>query len=152
MKITVDKKTNKFTRHTGNKAIVYVDSNLLDKLDVDLYYPYVLDLKVQSSAWNTVKNKATKLIGNEISKFLDEKYKVRYSKSAGCKCGCSPGYIIERDNNVPFDKLSPALNFGEMWLDISSSEEELQDFENEYYEKFKLEVMKEALMTPVETH
>jgi hypothetical protein len=145
MQITKIKDIKEYTRNMGVKGIVYINSNLLSVLDNELFFPYVIDLKVKSKAWKSIKNKALGMIGNAIKNQMHESYTVKYNEKAGCNCGCSPGFVVKRDVKVSYKDLSPSLDFTEMWIDADFSEDEMNDFRNNNYSKFKHQVMGECL-------
>lgn len=62
---------------------------------------------------------------------LDEGVKVNWSRTAGCPCGCSPGFIVDRhlrtptdapcDIHVTIEGVVPPCNIGKEWLIISDA-------------------------------
>lgn len=130
--------------YSGNKTIVYVDSNLLDTVDKDIFDKYVSNLRVKSRAWPALIRKVTAAIAPAIKEHLNGDYKVTYSRKAGCKCGCSPGFIVTRHGSYT----QPILVYKEMFVDVVHTEEEIESFREANYDKAIYILKNEALLTP----
>jgi hypothetical protein len=130
--------------YSGNKTIVYVDSNLMDTVDKDIFNKYVSALRVKSVAWASLIRKVNAVIAPAIKEHLKGDYKVRYSRKAGCKCGCSPGFIVTRHGSYT----QPILVYKEMFVDVVHTEEEIESFREANYDKAIYILKNEALLTP----
>lgn len=142
MTITTTHKKTKYNSTLGNKMLIYFDCNLADVLDKEVFYPYVMDLKVKSKAWPNLFNKMIKKLIAPLNELLKGNYKIKYSRKAGCKCGCSPAIVVERG----YDLKNPYLEFNESWMSFEFSEEEIQDFRSLHFTKTFKALAKEAAL------
>lgn len=66
-------------------------------------------------AWDAYNRAEVKAMRVKVLNWLDaagyERVKVRFSRKAGCGCGCSPGFIADR-------QLRPGLGYGEVITDV----------------------------------
>jgi hypothetical protein len=95
-----------------SRAVVYVESNVVKLVDELFNKHEVYSLPSKSRAWSTLGNKATRQVSAELKDFFKAK-EVKFSRKAGCSCGCSPGYIVMD---------SPDLYRKEAWVNITSDD------------------------------
>ena len=79
---------------------VYSNSNLSDRLD-KWFTDNIFMLDFKCKTWNKLRNIVTKIESKSILEGLDmtsnKDASVKYSRKAGCSCGCSPGYVIKNE-------------------------------------------------------
>ena len=56
-------------------------------------------LNFKCKTWKKVKRKISDIHRPFLMDELDAD-KIRYSRKAGCQCGCSPGYVVESSNYI----------------------------------------------------
>lgn len=87
--VTVRPKTNQFVAGNPVKARLYVGGEIANQKEDELgYFAWI--------AW------AKEYYGTAASKMLNKELELKYSRKAGCSCGCSPGFII-LNHDIPFD-------------------------------------------------
>ena len=85
------------TDHKSPHLRIYLNNNILTDL-VDKWFGEqdILSMKVRSKAWNKVKRTAFRRIEKQIATYFHIPEKaVRWSQKCGCRCGCSPGYLVK---------------------------------------------------------
>ena len=124
----------RFSARHGNKTIVYVDDELtrmVDKEFFDKYEIYALPFKCKT--WKQICKSVNKLVIDALQSLFGSNYKINYSRKAGCNCGCSPGYIVQRHGTYE----QPWLEYQSIWANVSVSQEELQSFRSKWAERFE---------------
>jgi hypothetical protein len=139
-------KEGRWHHYHGNKAVVYVDERLSDQIDKDLF-DRIIPLNFKSKAWSWICKKANNFILNAVKQVFPENYDIKYSTKAGCQCGCSPGYIVKRHG----DYKQPFLTHNSVWVDVDITDQEIENFKHETYERFETmledEIAENALQT-----
>lgn len=87
--ITVRWKTNMFVGGKPVKSRLYVNGPLVRKKAEELTFH-------KQIAW------AKDYFLPTLRKILNRDVNIKFSRKAGCGCGCSPGFIID-DSSFPFD-------------------------------------------------
>ena len=122
----------------GN-SIVYVESKL-DKV-VDAWYDKheIYNLPFKCKTWGKVKTLASKEHTKALKELFPDAHSIKFSSKAGCRCGCSPGYIVKHEPNTY------GRNF---WVDMLVTPEEvtaLSEVVNS--EKFEATLKNEIALT-----
>lgn len=96
-------------KNNRTKVTVYTYENpsIIKMLD-EWFENNIRGLKYKSSVWSRLGSKVTNMIGKEIAQLLklSDDYSVTWSRTAGCSCGCSPGWIVKQNGkNVHSIKL-----------------------------------------------
>jgi hypothetical protein len=102
----------------GSKSIVYVKSPLDDTADRFATTHGVYHLPFKSKVWSRICRQANKANLEAIRPLFPQAESLKFSAKAGCRCGCSPGFIMKH-------KVGPQQNF---WVDIEVYESELEAF------------------------
>lgn len=101
-------------RRNQDRAIIYVKSNA-DAIASKFYDDNkIYSLPFKSNAWKAVMRASTALTAPAIEYgggFLDRGRKPKFSNTAGCSCGCSPGYIVR-------NLYGHVLSGYNVWMDI----------------------------------
>lgn len=75
----------------GRKSRAYVNGSLVREKEKELGYR-------KSITW------AKEYFKPVLSRILlKDDIQMKFSRTAGCQCGCSPGFIIETSDDIPFD-------------------------------------------------
>jgi hypothetical protein len=111
--ITQTRETGHALRNKSGRSIVYVESNLNDIADKFAMANGIYELPFKSKTWNKVCRQVNKTLSTELKKLFPEALNITFSAKAGCKCGCSPGYIMKHEPN------QRGKNF---WVTIEASE------------------------------
>jgi len=127
MKATVN--TTQVT-HNQRKTVIYIDNSPLNEV-ADKFaaengiYPARFKSKVWSKIKRMVNTAHIPLIKSCIPDALKEKFvdnvgefTISFSDTAGCSCGCSPGYVMRRNSNVCYN----------IWVTVEASEKEVSEF------------------------
>jgi hypothetical protein len=101
----------------GN-SIVYVESQLDAVVDAWYNKHEVYNLSFKCKTWGKVKTLATKEHTKALKELFPDAHSIKFSSKAGCRCGCSPGYIIKHEPNTY------GRNF---WVDMLVTPEETEE-------------------------
>lgn len=113
--ITTTREVNRTGRSKMGRSLIYVKSPLDDLADKFACNYGVYGLPFKSKTWDKVCRQVTKIHVVELKKLFPEALEIKFSRTAGCRCGCSPGYIMKHEPN------QWGKNF---WVDIEASEVE----------------------------
>ena len=118
-------KADRTSRTSGRNSRVFVNtpesSTSVEQLADDWFSKckiWMLDYKCKT--WASVVRKSNSVLYSTLREKFDAT-KVRYSRNAGCSCGCSPGFIVEEAKHE-------GRRFTYAHCDITSSEEEANSF------------------------
>ena len=118
------------------KVFVGVNNTYIDKIINEWYDNNIYSLKFKCKTWSWLISHRNKVIAAHIHDLLnlDETKKVKFSYYAGCRCGCSPGFLIKEGNrNVRDVKVNNEI-YNNVWVEIPTEQ---------YTDKFK-ELIKRA--------
>ena len=73
----------------------YVESNLGDLPDAWFARHDLWSVKFPSKTWKRILRRVNRTINRTILDNEPTVTKCSYSRKAGCRCGCSPGYIVK---------------------------------------------------------
>jgi hypothetical protein len=120
MKVTLTKTSPiSSRRNRPGRSIVYVQSPL-DKIADDFAIEYgVFRLPFKSRTWSSICNEISKITALALKDLFAGSISIKFSYKAGCRCGCSPGYIVK------YDSSRDGLNH---WVDVDLSSEEMKQF------------------------
>ena len=122
-------------RNQFGSSIVYVESPLDSVVDQWFDKHGVYSLPFKCKTWNKVKSLATKVNIKVLKELFPEALNIRFSRTAGCRCGCSQGYIIKHEPN------QRGRNF---WVNVQAEPEEVKEFSEEVFdEKYVVALEKE---------
>jgi hypothetical protein len=118
MKATISqtREVNRTGRSKMGRSIIYVESPLYKVADKFASDHNVFGLPFKSKTWGKVCQQVTKTHIVELKKLFPGALEIKFSQTAGCRCGCSPGYIMKHEAN------QYGKNF---WVDIEASEVEI---------------------------
>jgi len=119
--ITQTREVNKSGRSKMGRSIIYVESPLDAIADKFASDHGVFGLPFKSKTWGKVCLQVNKTHIVELKKLFPEALEIKFSKTAGCKCGCSQGYIMKHEPN------QWGKNF---WVDIEASDIEIAQVHN----------------------
>ena len=98
------------------RSVAYVDSNATDCIDKFFEEKKIYSLDFKCKTWTKMGTAAHKINVAALKTIFGESAEIRYSRKAGCSCGCSPGYIV---NKIPATQQE--LRGKDVWIDIKSS-------------------------------
>jgi len=112
--------TTKCSDRLQSRSIIYIGKSPLDNV-VDKWFTdnEIIDLSFKCKTWSNVARLATKATSPLLKQLFPEALSITFSRKAGCKCGCSPGYIMKHEPN------QYGRNF---WVDIEGTPEEIEQF------------------------
>jgi hypothetical protein len=107
-------------RYTNRDLVVYIDDTELHKIaDAWFNRNNLYQLNVKSKAWNTIIKYLNSVLEPRIAQhFKVPKASCKYKRTAGCRCGCSPGFIVK---NVPYE-----LQRHNAWANVPVAPVEIQ--------------------------
>lgn len=106
-------------RRNAGRSIVYIESPFDKVADRWFTANRVMNLSFKCKTWNKISRMATKAALSSLKELFPEALKITFSAKAGCRCGCSPGYIMKHQPN----------QYGRtFWVDIEASESEIESF------------------------
>ena len=95
MKVKVNSTHHDMERRSSH-LIVYLEDNSLTKL-ADKWFTEnnIVQMKCKSKAWAAIGKLLHGMISMAIHIKIDGGESCTFSHRAGCRCGCSPGYVIK---------------------------------------------------------
>jgi len=111
-------------RRSADRFIVYRESSAAQVADKFFDDHEIFSLKFKCKAWNKVCRTAEAADISAIVPALCERFKltpadmeIRFSRTAGCKCGCSPGFVGK------LSKFVPGLSGKNVWMRLAPSDD-----------------------------
>lgn len=83
------------TRFMPDGCIVYADSNATKIVDEFFHDNKIYALPFKCRTWSKVSGEGTKLTIAALREIFGPYVDIKWSRTAGCSCGCSPGYRIK---------------------------------------------------------
>ena len=117
--ITQTRSISNPSRNKSGRSIVYVESPLNKVADDFASKHGIFGLRFKCKTWDKVCRQVNKTHVVELKKLFPEALSIKFSSTAGCRCGCSPGFIMKHEPN------QVGKNF---WVDLEASEAELALF------------------------
>ena len=106
-------------RRPAGRSIVYIESPLDRVADRWFNAKRIGNLSFKCKTWSKVSRMATRAALSSLKELFPEALKLTFSAKAGCRCGCSPGYIMKHPSN----------QYGKtFWVDLEASESEIELF------------------------
>jgi hypothetical protein len=106
-------------RRNAGRSIIYIESPLDKVADRWFTANEIMCVPFKCKTWKKISRMATKTTLASLKELFPEALRITFSAKAGCRCGCSPGYIMKH----------PANQFGRtFWVDIEASESEIERF------------------------
>jgi hypothetical protein len=84
------------TRFIENGFNVFTASSVGNVADEWFNANEVYGLKFKSKTWSNVKRLAAKTDIAALHAMFGPACEIKYSRTAGCSCGCSPGYTVRK--------------------------------------------------------
>jgi len=110
--------TKSRTRNNNvGRSIVYVESPLNDIADKFASEHGIYHLQFKSKTWTKICREVSKATALTLEKLFPHAESIKFSAKAGCKCGCSPGYVVKH-NEINTDH----------WVNITATEDEKETF------------------------
>lgn len=107
VKITVKSrpKDRQYTAHGPVKTRVYVWFDKGSEFKKRFQWKFEDSHELVNKIFRAKHNWQKKYVVEPLIKSLefDKDAKVSFSSTAGCSCGCSPGFIVKSKNQPPFD-------------------------------------------------
>lgn len=116
-------------------ARVYVDSSAGKAVDKFFSENKIAALKFKCSTWNAVKRKAVESDVADMKTIFGEDAEIRWSRTAGCSCACSPGYVVE-------GKIKPEFRNSDVWVEIKTSTAHITKLFPDFKKKLAAEIAK----------
>ena len=134
IKVTTHK-TRSFREKRINGARAYVNSSVGKVVDNFFNDNEIYALKFKCSTWNALKRKAVESDIADLKTIFGEDSEIRWSKTAGCSCGCSPGYVVD-------GKIDGKYRNSDVWIDIDSCTAHLVKLLPDFMKKLTAEIAK----------
>ena len=109
--------TRRTTKHS-HRSVIYIESPLNDIADEFATKHGVFGLSFKSKTWSKVCRATNKRHVEVLRKVFPDAINIQFSNTAGCACGCSPGFIMTH---------APALK-SNYWVGMVASAEEREAF------------------------
>lgn len=117
--ITQTRKPHRSDRRSAGRSIIYVESPLDNVADRWFEGNKIRELSFKCKTWSKVSRMTTKPTAVALKELFPEALSITFSSKAGCKCGCSPGYIMKH----------PANQYGNnFWVKVEASDSEIETF------------------------
>lgn len=107
-------------------ARAFVSSNTSKAIDPFFEKHKIYGLNFKCATWSSLRNRAAKLDIAELQTVFGPKAQIRWSRTAGCSCGCSPGYVITGD--IPSEYRNMNV-FADIKTDVSTLKSEMPKYE-----------------------
>jgi len=125
-------------RSEPGKSIIYVDSPLYKATDDFADTHNIFNLNFKSKVWGRVCKAATKANIAALLQLFPAATSIIFSAKAGCKCGCSPGYIMKTDSY---------LKGKTYWVNIQAEPQEIEQFTKDINtQRNHIDLLKEVLV------
>lgn len=85
-------------RAKAGRNLVYIKSPFDDIADEFASAHGVWNLPFKSKTWSKICREATKINIQAFKHLFPDAVSIKFSAKAGCRCGCSPGYIVKTDS------------------------------------------------------
>jgi hypothetical protein len=118
MQATISSSKNLNKRH----SIIYLNSPLNEAADEFATDQGIYEAPFKSKTWSKVSRLANKHHIAALRKLFPESTGIRFSAKAGCRCGCSPGFVMKHEHPNQFGRM--------FWVDFQASETEVNAFED----------------------
>jgi len=113
-----NKSRDRFTVYTDGKARHIADLEYFTKYDIS-------SLNFKCASWGRVGGFASRIEASGAAAAIEARFGVRvdlkFSRTAGCSCGCSPGFIgkiLDRGANNATDSLGVGLSRASLWVNV----------------------------------
>ena len=116
-------------------ARAYVTSAAGKAVDKFFNDHQIYGLQFKCSTWSSLKRKASEMDIADLKKVFGQNAQIRYSATAGCSCGCSPGYVISGEIDQKFKN-------ADVWVDIKTSASHLVKAFPDYTKRLEAEIAK----------
>jgi hypothetical protein len=103
-------------------SIIYIESPLNNVADKFAMEHNIYHAPFKSKTWSKVCQLTSKQHVKALKELFPESSTIRFSAKAGCRCGCSPGYVMKYDHPNQFGRV--------FWVDIEPTETEVTELKN----------------------
>ena len=114
---------------------MYVSSSVGKTVDRFFNDHKIYALKFRCSTWNALKRKACESDIAELKTVFGKDAEISWSKTAGCSCGCSPGYVVK-------GKIEDKYRNADVWVSISTSTTDLVKLLPDFDRRLQAEITK----------
>jgi hypothetical protein len=102
MKATLTQSSPVSDRRTkAGRNLVYIKSPFDDIADKFASAHGIWNLPFKSKTWSTICRETNKINAKALKELFPDALSIKFSAKAGCRCGCSPGYIVKQDSYLP---------------------------------------------------
>ena len=138
MKATIKQsQANNDSRAGFGRNIIYIESPFDNAVDKFATENGVWNLDFKSKVWSSVCKQATKTNLKALKELFPDATSIKFSRKAGCSCGCSPGYIM---------RLEPNVRGRHFWVDVTANSEEVEEFKQIVDNKFVSKLQEEIAL------
>lgn len=116
-------------------ARVYVTSTCGKEVDKFFSDNKIHSLNFKCSTWNSLKRKAVESDVADLKTIFGEDAEIKWSRTAGCSCGCSPGYVVD-------GKMKPEFRNSDVWVNIETSATHITKLFPDFKKKLTAEIAK----------
>ena len=102
------------SRKGFNRSVVYVESTLDEVANTWFRKHKICNLSFRCKTWEKACKAVNKQHITALKDLFPEASSIQFSRTAGCNCGCSPGFIVKYDNHCVANK--------SFWVDIEIDE------------------------------
>jgi hypothetical protein len=113
----------------------YVSSSAGEVVDKFFNENAIYGLRFKCNTWNALKRKATASDIADLKTVFGQNVQIRYSSTAGCSCGCSPGYIIDGE-------IAAEYRNTDVWVDIKTPTAHIVKLLPDFTKKLAAEITK----------
>lgn len=87
-------------RAKAGRSLVYVESPFDEIADQFATQYKIWNLPFKCKTWSKICREATKINIQAFKELFPDATSIKFSVKAGCRCGCSPGYIVKTNSAV----------------------------------------------------
>ncbi len=129
----IDPPSREDYRKAETRFTVYTDGQGRDIADKEYFSKYnISKLNFKCASWDRVGGFAANIEARHTQAVIEEafgvKVELKFSRYAGCSCGCSPGFVgkILDSDPLAFRHGGSPLSRAHIWVDVPLSDEEKQ--------------------------
>lgn len=119
-------------RKSGKRFTVYTDGVARDIADQEYFTKYnIINFDFRCASWSRVGSFAAAIEARRAQQAVETafgvKVSLKFSRTAGCSCGCSPGFvgeILEGERSASYNGVQ--LSRASIWMEVPLTDEEKQ--------------------------
>jgi hypothetical protein len=116
-------------------ARVFADSNTSKVVNEFFNKNEIFNLAWKCKTWSSLRNKATKLDIAELKTVFGPYAVIRWSRTAGCSCGCSPGFVVSGEIDRKYMNANVYVNIAVQPAAIAKLKTEMPKFQQRLNEE-----------------